>query len=69
MTPMESDRSKVAIARIDAALARIVAAPARAQANNDSAELAALRLRHERLRSAIQGSLAELDQLIGGAQG
>ena len=66
---MEADRSKDAIVRIEAALARIVAAPPRVQPSGDAAELAALRLKHDRLRSAIQGSLAELDQLIEGAQG
>ena len=66
---MDADRSKDAIARIEAALARIVAAPPRVPPSGDAAELAALRRKHDRLRSAIQGSLAELDQLIEGAQG
>jgi hypothetical protein len=64
---MAGDRSTLAIARIEAALAQIEAAPGK---TGDSApELAALRERHAQLRAAIQGSLQELDQLIEGAQG
>lgn len=64
---MAGDRSIVAIARIEAALARIEAVPDKTDASG--AELAALRQRHAQLRAAIQGSLQELDQLIEGAQG
>ena len=68
---MAADRSTLAIARIEAALARIEAAPAKARDApvGDAAELASLRTRHAQLRTAVQGSLQELDQLIEGAQG
>ena len=68
---MAADRSILAIARIEAALTRIEAAPVKAGgASGDAAtELAALQNRHGQLRAAIQGSLQELDQLIEGAQG
>ena len=64
---MEADRSSKAIARIEAALARIEVATTRS--GGSDAELAALRDRHARLRAAVQGSLEELDQLIDGAAG
>ena len=68
---MAADRNTDAIARIDAALTRIEAAPSKAGGASDdvAAELAALRGRHGQLRAAVQGSLQELDQLIEGAQG
>ena len=68
---MEADRSSTAIARIEAALARIEAAApsARIKPGNSDAALAALRERHARLRTAVQGSLHELDELIDGAAG
>ena len=64
---MEADRSNTAIARIEAALARIEAAPVKS--GGADADLTALRARHAKLRAAVQGSLHELDQLIGGAAG
>ncbi|MFM5917725.1 MAG: hypothetical protein ACKOOL_09355 [Novosphingobium sp.] len=64
---MEADRSNKAIARIEAALARIERATPRA--DSPDSELEALRERHARLRAAVQGSLEELDQLIDGAAG
>jgi hypothetical protein len=67
---MSGERSSRALARIDAALARIEAASrhgATSVASSD--ELADLRARHENLRAAVSDSLAELDQLIEGAQG
>ena len=57
----------MAIARIERALARIELAEPRS--GGSDAELAALRERHARLRTAVQGSLEELDQLIAGAAG
>jgi len=69
---MEADRSSIAIARIEAALARIEAAPVSSPDAGPAAsdtELNALRARHARLRAAVQGSLHELDQLIDGAAG
>ena len=67
---MAADRSTLAIARIEAALAQIEAAPAKGGDTSDGAavELASLRSRHNQLRAAVQGSLQELDQLIEGAQ-
>lgn len=67
MGDMEADRTSRAIARIEAALARIERAQLR-QGGADT-ELEALRGKHARLRSAVQGSLEELDQLIAGAAG
>ena len=68
---MAADRSSLAIARIEAALTQIEASPAKVvdASGGTAAELAALRNRHAQLRSAVQGSLQELDQLIEGAQG
>ena len=66
---MSGDRSSRALARIEAALERIEAATRnRAFGTASSDELADLRSRHERLRSVVTDSLAELDQLIAGAQ-
>jgi hypothetical protein len=64
---MEADPNSKAIARIERALDRIERAAPRS--GGSEAELAALRERHARLRAAVQGSLEELDQLIGGAAG
>ena len=67
---MSGERSSRALARIEAALERIEAATRRgAQVGASSEELADLRSRHEKLRAAVTDSLAELDQLIEGAQG
>ena len=71
---MEAERSKHAIARIEAALARIEAAPvssapATSAASDGGSDLAALSAKHARLRDAVQTSLEQLDQLIEGAQG
>ena len=67
---MSGERSSRALARIEAALARIEAASRRgAPSGASSDELADLRTRHENLRAAVSDSLAELDQLIEGAQG
>ncbi|MFN5243918.1 MAG: hypothetical protein ACK5B7_05715 [Novosphingobium sp.] len=67
---MSGERSSRALARIEAALARIEAASRRgAMSGASSEELADLRSRHENLRAAVSDSLAELDQLIEGAQG
>ena len=68
---MAADRSTLAIARIEAALTQIEAVPVKVSDASDgaTAELAALRARHAQLRTAVQGSLQELDQLIEGAQG
>lgn len=66
---MDGDRTARALARIDAALARIEANAQQAGGQSGQGELAALQARHDRLRAAVQGSLEELDQLIEGAQG
>ncbi len=66
---MSGDRSSRALVRIEAALERLEAAARKgAMAAASSEELADLRTRHARLREAVSGSLAELDQLIEGAQ-
>ena len=66
---MNGDRSETALARIDAALARIEAAADRWGGKAAQTELDQLQARHERLRAAVAGSLAELDRLIEAAQG
>jgi hypothetical protein len=66
---MSGDPSSKALARIEAALARIEAAAARPRAPSGDQNLASLQARHDRLRSAVQDSLTQLDQLIEGAQG
>lgn len=66
---MDGDRTTHALSRIEAALARIETAARQAGGKADSAELAGLQLRHERLRAAVQDSLGQLDALIEGAQG
>lgn len=66
---MSGERSSRALARIEAALERIATATRQgAKADASLQELADLRARHEKLRQAVAGSLAELDQLIEGAQ-
>ncbi|MDE2436786.1 MAG: hypothetical protein KGM49_11045 [Sphingomonadales bacterium] len=66
---MDGDRTARAMARIEAALARIEAGAQQAGGASGSMELARLEDRHARLRAAVQDSLTELDQLIEGAQG
>jgi hypothetical protein len=66
---MDGDRTARAQARIEAALARIEAAAQTAGSNSGADGLAQLQARHDRLRAAVQDSLAQLDQLIEGAQG
>lgn len=64
---MADDRSTRALARIEAALARIESArPAPvAGAGAAEAELIQLQARHTRLRSAVEAQLGQLDLLIG----
>jgi len=64
---MEGDRTIRALSRIEAALARIEASSRRVASSGG--ELRALQGKHDRLRSAVQSSLEELDQLIESAQG
>lgn len=59
---MAGGQTENAAARIEAALSRIERAAQRAAA--EKRDLAA---RHARLRQAVTGSLAEIDQLIAGA--
>lgn len=66
---MDADRSKAAMARIEAALARIEGAARAPRVASAGPELAELQAKHDRLRSAVQDSLEQLDQLIEGAQG
>ncbi|QHL90614.1 hypothetical protein GVO57_06950 [Sphingomonas changnyeongensis] len=64
-----------ALARVEAAAARAAAAPADddgqenggqpAEARRADTDLAALRLRHERLRAHAEDAVAALDRLIG----
>lgn len=70
---MEDNRSSRALARIEQALERIEAAarqpnPIAAPVSGD-VELERLRKKHDRLRSAVQDSLGQLDLLIEGTQG
>jgi hypothetical protein len=65
---MSGDRTNRALARIEAALERIEAAARRRPEPVNAAELAELQARHGRLRAAVTDSLAELDQLIAGAE-
>jgi hypothetical protein len=70
---MNEHRSSRALARIDQALARIEGAAHRSKPATGTAsgvlELDQLRVRHDRLRRAVQDSLEQLDQLIEGTQG
>ena len=66
---MDADRSKAALARIEAALARIEGAARAPCAASTAPELTELQAKHDQLRSAVQHSLEQLDQLIEGAQG
>lgn len=63
---MEHERSTRARARIEAALARIESGAQRSANRAGEAELEGLRQRHDKLRSAVQDSLEQLDQLIEG---
>lgn len=69
---MEDNRSSRALARIEHALERIEAAARQPEASltppNDAA-IELLQARHDRLRTAVQDSLRQLDQLIEGTQG
>ncbi|HMT47969.1 MAG TPA: hypothetical protein PLL44_12705 [Novosphingobium sp.] len=66
---MDGDPISTALARIEAALARIEAVTRAPAAPSGAAELAALQARHDRLRAAVQDSLGQLDALIESAQG
>jgi hypothetical protein len=59
---MSADQVNQALARIEAATARIGAA-----VTNGEASVAALAQKHEALRLAVAGSLAEIDSLIESA--
>lgn len=56
---MEADRISLALARIDAATARIEGFSRTPHIDGD------LQQRHDRLRAETSAALAELDQLIG----
>lgn len=64
------DRRDRALARIEAALARLerAASAPRSGIPDDDGALRALQARHERLREAVGQSLHELDSLIAGQQ-
>ena len=59
MQDMLESRAEPALARIDAAIARIERAAAAARADRD-----ALARRHDQLRSEITGAIAALDAVI-----
>jgi len=65
---MDGDRSKHALARIEAALARIEVAARKPRSPADDGELAHLRDRHARLRLAVSDSLGQLDAMIDGSR-
>ena len=58
---MEGDRELAALARIEAALTRIAAAPTSAATTNPDLER-----RHAELRASVEASIAELDGVIAG---
>lgn len=66
---MEEDRSRHALARIEAALQRIESAAQASRTRPDQAELVQLQSRHDRLRAAVQESMQLIDELIEGARG
>ena len=67
MTGAQQDRSSRALARIEAALARIETAAKAAAERPAEADMQRLRKRHDTLRAAVQDSLGQLDLLIEGA--
>lgn len=67
---MNGDLTTQALARIEAALARLeTAAGAAAGHRRNGAELARLQARHHKLREAVNDGLQQLDLLIETAQG
>ena len=68
MTGAHQDRSNRALARIEAALARIETAGKAAAERPAEADMQRLQKRHDTLRAAVQESLGQLDLLIDGAQ-
>jgi hypothetical protein len=65
---MNGDRSEIALARIEAALARLDSAARRPQPSGDGNDTAQLHRKHEQLRAAVTQSLRQLDALIGEGQ-
>ena len=65
---MNGDRSEIALARIEAALARLDTAARRPQSSGDGNDAAQLIQKHEKLRAAVTQSLRQLDVLICGGQ-
>ncbi|WP_088311060.1 hypothetical protein [Novosphingobium sp. B 225] len=67
---MNGDRTSQALARIDAALARLDGAARQVAENRHGlADLAQLQAKHARLRDAVSEGLQQLDQLIEGSAG
>lgn len=67
---MSGDRTSQALARIDAALARLETAAQGIGAQRQAAgELARLQAKHVKLRDAVSDGLAQLDLLIEGSAG
>ncbi len=62
---MNGDRSEIALARIEAALARLKSVAQRPQPSGDGSADAELHQKHEQLRAAVTQSLHQLDALIG----
>ena len=62
---MEGSTSESALARIDAAIARLEAVAARPRDSGEDAT-SELGAKHERLRDAVAQSLRQLDGLIAG---
>lgn len=61
---MDGERCERALARIEAAVARICAAAQRPQMGASEGDPAGLEARHRDLREAVAQSLIELDTLI-----
>ena len=61
---MDGDRTANALARIEAALARIETAPRRTGPASGGDDLQNLQVRHDRLRIAVHETLAQLDEWI-----
>lgn len=64
---MDGERCDRAIARIEAAVARISAAAKGPQTGAHVGDPATLEARHRQLREAVTRSVAQLDNLIAGA--
>lgn len=68
---MSDDQLRMAVERLDTALARVEAALVRPApgANSETAAFAALEQRHAALRQVLSDSVRELDTLLAAAEG